>query len=106
SVEWYFDNRGVLQAGYFFKSISDFIVVAEFEDVTFNGVFADEAAIPINGDNATVHGFEFGYQQVMDFLPGPWNGFLVGFNYTYTDAEGSVDGRDIPLPASSKHTYN
>lgn len=106
SIEWYFDNRGVLQAGYFHKSISDFIVMAQFEDVTFNGIFAHEATIPINGDKATVHGLEFGYQQVLNFLPEPLDGFLVSFNYTYTDAKGSVGGRSIPLPASSKHTYN
>jgi len=106
SAEWYFDNRGVLQAGYFYKSIEDFIVVAAFEDVTFNQVFANEAAIPINGDSARVHGFEFGYQQVLDFLPGPFDGLLTSFNYTYTDAKGAVDGRTISLPASSKHSYN
>lgn len=106
SVEWYFDNRGVLQAGYFHKTINDFIVVAEYDNVTFNGIFADEATIPINGDKATVNGFEFAYQQVLDFLPAPFDGLLTSFNYTYTNAKGDVNGRTIPLPASSKHTYN
>lgn len=106
SVEWYFNNAGVLQGGVFYKDVKDFIVTAEFDNLTFNGIFADEAVLPINGESASVFGAEFGYQQVMEFLPGPWDGVLVGFNYTYTDSEGTVDGREIPLPASSKHTIN
>lgn len=31
---------------------------------------------------------------------------LVGFNYTYTDAEGEIAGRTIVLPASSENTFN
>ncbi len=106
SVEWYFNNAGVLQGGLFYKDIKDFIVSTEVDNLTFNGIFADEAIIPVNGESAEVFGAEFGYQQVMDFLPGPWDGVLIGFNYTFTDSEGTVDGRTISLPASSKHTFN
>lgn len=106
SAEWYFDGNGVLQAGLFFKRIEDFIVNATFEDITFNGITADEALIPINGEEAEVRGFELNYQQSLDFLPSPLDGFLVGLNYTYTDAEGSVAGREIPLPASAENTVN
>lgn len=111
SAEWYFARNAVLSVGVFHKIINNFIVDAEFKDITFNGVYADEALIPINGDQAKVTGLEFNYQQVLDFLPGPLDGILVGFNYTYTDAKGDVpdgDGglRSIPLPASSRNTYN
>lgn len=106
SAEWYFDKKAVLQAGLFYKRIKNFIVYTEFEDITFNGVFATEAIIPINGDKATVKGLEFNYQQAMTFLPSPFDGILVGLNYTYTDAEGEVNDRDIPLPTASKNTFN
>ena len=58
-----------------------------------------------------VKGVEFNYQQALDFLPGLLDGTLVGFNYTYTDAEGDVpdgDGgfRTIALPSAAKNTYN
>jgi TonB-dependent receptor len=106
SAEWYFAREAVLSGGVFYKKIDDFIVEAEFENGTFGGVAYDEAVIPINGDEATVKGFEFAYQQSLLFLPAPLDGLLVGFNYTYTDAEGDVLGRTIPLPASSEHTYN
>jgi TonB-dependent receptor len=117
SAEWYFDRNAVIQAGVFYKTIENFIVVAAFEDITFNSIAASEAEIPINGEEATVMGFEFNYQQSLDdLLPEPFDGFLVGFNYTYTDAEGDVivsiedgvptESRSIPLPSASKNTFN
>jgi TonB-dependent receptor len=105
SGEWYFAREAVLSGGVFFKKVSDFIVDAEFTSGVFNGVAYDEATIPINGDDATIKGFEFNYQQSLIFLPDPFDGLLAAFNYTYTDAEGDVLGRTIPLPAASKHTY-
>jgi TonB-dependent receptor len=106
SAEWYFSDSAVVQAGLFHKKIDDFIVVAAFEDVTFLGIFADQATIPINGDEATVTGLEFGYQHALTSLSPPFDGIVLGFNYTYTDAEGTVAGRTIPLPFASEHTYN
>jgi len=107
SAEWYFARNAVIQIGGFYKTVDNFIVTAQYDDFTFNGIFADEATIPINGDEAKIKGIEFNYQQSLTFLPGALNGLLAGFNYTYTDAEGSLpDGRDIPLPAASKNNYN
>ncbi|MBI1406706.1 MAG: TonB-dependent receptor [Caulobacter sp.] len=106
SAEWYFAKEAVLSGGLFYKTIDNFIVDAEFNNGVYNGVAYDEAIIPINGDKATVFGFEFNYQQALTFLPGMLDGVLVGFNYTYTDAEGDIVGRTIPLPSSSKNTYN
>ena len=112
SVEYYFAPGGVLQAGFFYKDIKDFIVDQFYSDPgTYRGIDYEEALIPINGNSATVKGIEFNYQQALDFLPGLLDGTLVGFNYTYTDSEGEVpdgDGgtRTIPLPASSETTYN
>lgn len=103
--EWYFAREAVVSAGVFYKTVEDFIVNAEFENGTFNGVRYDEAVIPINGDEAEIFGVELNYQQSLIFLPEPFDGLLVSFNYTYTDAEGDVLGRTIPLPASSKHNY-
>lgn len=124
SAEYYFDNGGVIQLGAFYKEIQDFIVDVETEGPqSFQGYnFVEstdpdiedtdiELAYSINGDKATVAGLEFSYQQPLDFLPGLLDGTLVGFNYTYTDAEGEVpdgDGgtRMIPLPSSAENTWN
>jgi TonB-dependent receptor len=112
SAEWYFSPEAVIQVGAFYKRISNFIVDVEFEadDAPFNGVFNgvafDEAVIPLNGEKATVKGVEFNYQQALTFLPGALDGLLVGFNYTFTDAEGDIFNRVIPLPAASRNNYN
>lgn len=106
SVEWYLGNTGVLQAGVFVKRIEDFIVVRRFEDIEFQGIELSELTIPQNGDEARVQGFELNYQQPLSFLPAPLDGVLVGFNYTYTDAEGEIDGVTIDMPASAENTFN
>lgn len=112
SAEYYFTDTAVVQVGLFHKDIEDFIVGVEYDsgDLPFNGVFNgvafDEAVIPLNGDEAEVTGVEFNYQQAMTFLPEPFDGLIVGLNYTYTDTEGEIIGRTIPLPAASEHNYN
>jgi TonB-dependent receptor len=106
SAEWYFSRNAVLSGGVFYKTIDNFIVDANFDNVTFNGIFADEALIPINGESATVYGFEFNLQSELDFLPEPFDGLIAGVNYTYTYATGDLADRTIPLPASSRHTVN
>lgn len=112
TAEYYFARNAVIQGGFFHKRINDFIVEGTFDDLTFNGISVDEGTVPINGERATVTGFEFAYQQVLDFLPAPLNGLLLNLNYTYTDAEGRLadgeltSGRFIPLPTASRHTFN
>lgn len=106
STEYYFGNDAVIQGGLFYKKVKNFVAVAEFEDVTINGIFANEALMPINGETATVKGFEFAYQQAFTMLPAPFDGLLTNINYTYTDAKGDALGREIMLPASSKNTFN
>lgn len=118
TAEYYFARNAVVQAGFFYKRINDFIVDAEFDEDTppyngiYNGIAFSEATIPLNGEKATVKGAEFSYQQAYDFLPGILSGLLTSVNYTYTDAKGrladgaDLAGRRISLPASSKHTLN
>ncbi len=118
AAEYYFARNAVVQGGVFYKKIKDFIVDVEFgeDDAPYNGVYNGiaftEAEIPLNGDKATVKGFEFAYQQAFDFLPGALSGLLTNINYTYTDAKGrladgtDLAGRRIALPSSSKHTIN
>ena len=114
SVEYYFDSKGAVTLGAFYKSIDNFIVDQTLATPgTFQGVDYDELTRAINGDTATVFGIEASYSQVMTFLPGPLSGLLLQLNYTYTDATGTVlndgdidDPREITLPAASKHTGN
>ncbi|MBL0769208.1 TonB-dependent receptor [Sphingopyxis sp. DHUNG17] len=115
SAEYYFGRNAAVSAGFFWKDIKDYIVdVTEF-DTSYNGIDLDELTTAINGESAEIKGFEFSYSQQMSFLPAPFDGLLAQFNYTYTDAKGtlvSYDDDDQPylrtigLPASSKHTFN
>ncbi len=113
SVEYYFGRNAALSAGLFYKDIKDYVVEVTNQDVAYNGVTLDEATTFQNGPKAKVKGLEISYSQTYDFLPAPFDGVLTQLNYTYTDASGRVftdgditDPRRIPLPASSKHTFN
>lgn len=107
AIEFYFAPKAVVQAGVFWKSINDFIVDAQFEDGAFQGVPYTKAIIPINGDRARVLGLEASYSQAFTMLPAPFDGLLMNLNYTFTDAKGDLaDGRRIPLPKASKHSFN
>lgn len=107
TLEYYFAPKAVLQAGAFWKSIQDFIVDATFEDGEFAGIPYTQATIPINGDKARVLGVEVSYSQAFTGLPAPFDGLLTQFNYTLTDTKATLDdGREIPLPKASKHTFN
>lgn len=113
SAEYYFSSNGAVTANVFYKDIKNFIVESVEEDGTRFGLPFDEATIPINGPSAEVFGIELGFAQAFTFMPDPFDGLLVNFNYTFTDASGTVptDGditnlRMIDLPSSSKHTFN
>ncbi|MBW6530711.1 TonB-dependent receptor [Sphingomonas sp. RRHST34] len=117
-AEWYFDTSSVLQAGFFYKDIQDYITTVTFEgdDAPYNGSYRGiaftEADIPLNSGKARIRGVELGFSQLFRMLPAPFDGLLTNLNYTFTDADGETfDGdtgglRTIPLPASSRHTFN
>jgi len=105
-IEWYFADNAILQGGVFYKSVEDFIARVVFEDVTFNGIFVNEGIIPLNGDSANVMGIELNYQHSLSMLPAPFDGLLIGANYTYVDSEATINGRKIPLPGTSENVLN
>lgn len=107
SFEYYTGGIGLISAGLFYKDIEDFIVLA---DVAGQGEFIgfDEVIQPLNGDSAEVWGVELAYVQKLDFLPSPWDGFLVSANYTFVDSEADLPFRDEPiqLPRQSENIGN
>jgi len=119
SLEYYMSNNGAITAAVFYKDVEDYIVgVLLDEPGTFQGIEYDEAETFVNGESAEIFGVELSVYQKLDFLPAPLDGFLVQGNYTFTDATGlvadgpidsiadPVDFREIPLPATSEHTFN
>tara|TARA_R110002049_G_scaffold25557_13_gene89711 strand:+ start:4809 stop:7571 length:2763 start_codon:yes stop_codon:yes gene_type:complete len=103
SLSWYPTELSVLSAGVFYKTIEDFVFLQEIEDYAWQGRVFDEAVIALNGEDASVFGFEFTYQQHFGFLGAPFDGFLVSFNYTYVDAEGDTGERTISLPKQAQN---
>jgi hypothetical protein len=43
--------------------------------------------MPVNGNNATLSGWEMNFVKNLDFLPGPLSNLSLYFNYTSTDSE-------------------
>jgi len=110
-AEWYFAPSSVLQGGFFYKKLKDYIVEQEREDYVYNGFQYDQATISFNSGDAEIKGLEIAYSQAFKTLPAPFDGLLTSLNYTFTDADGSLplaEGgfRDIPLLNSSRHTFN
>jgi TonB-dependent receptor len=101
SVSYYPTELSVISAGVFYKTIEDFIFLQEIEDFEWEGRTFSEAVIALNGEDATVLGFEFTYQQHFGFLGAPWDAFMVAVNYTYVDSEGDTGDRKVDLPKQS-----
>ncbi|WP_313005023.1 TonB-dependent receptor [Brevundimonas sp.] len=120
SVEWYFQNEGLLAAAVFYKDIDSFIT-SKTEAVVWSELgLPDEllqgAARPtdtfqvtskLNGEGGSLHGLEIQYQQPFTFLPGAWSNFGFIGNFTYVDSEVSYGtaGKNR-LTGSSKNTVN
>ena len=106
----------MLSAAWFYKDVDSFISNGVIEGgiivETPDGPVVFDAIGPINGEGATVEGFEIGYQHAFDFLPVPFDGFGTQLNYTYTDssvAEPYVEGNQsytLPLEGLSESSYN
>lgn len=112
SLEWYLRSGGLLAIGAFYKDIDDpvFTRVTKLQDTEFEGRFFSDLEIvrPENADSGEILGFEVNYQQQFSTLPAPFDGFGVSLNYTFTDSEATVFGRDdkVPFFLQSDHIGN
>ena len=86
-VEHYFRPYGILQAGFFYKTLSNpiypttSIIAAGLP----NAGFHEQQSI--NGPNGHITGFEAAWEQRLSFLPGLLNGFGVSANYSYSTSQ-------------------
>ena len=97
SAEWYFDEVGSLTFSLFRKDFENLIT----NGATIRTLTSDSGATavtevrgPSNVDEATIDGFELGYQQTFDFLPEPFNSLGAQATYTY------VDGSELKAPTN------
>jgi TonB-dependent receptor len=100
ALEYYFEPVGAISAGWFHKTIKDYIVtgvnvgtVATGNDNGYNGEYGGFSLLTTsNAGTATVQGWEFTYQQQFTFLPGLLKGLSASANYTIIKTHGDFGG--------------
>jgi TonB-dependent receptor len=80
-VEHYLKPIGIIQAGFFYKALSDPIYTVVVNSNTLSTL--------TNGPSAHIAGFEAAWQQRLSFLPGALNGMGVRANYSYTSSQAT-----------------
>jgi TonB-dependent receptor len=99
SIEWYFEEGGMLAAAIFWKDLDGFIT-SNTTQVEIAGE-SFQVTQPINGDSAEVFGLELSVQKFFE------NGFGFTASYAYTDTSTTVDGVDAgPLTGVSDNSYS
>jgi TonB-dependent receptor len=116
AAEWYFAPQGSLFTTIFYKDLENyFLRGTQTQDLFGRGDWQVDATY--NGDRGTVKGFEVGYSQFYDNLPGWLRGLGMQANFTYVDSQGgsptpgpSGDSATVPpglpLEGLSKRSYN
>jgi len=114
-VEHYFRPYGILQAGFFYKTLSNPIypTTSIIPAGLPNAGFHEQQSI--NGPNGHITGFEAAWEQRLSFLPGLLNGFGVSANYSYSTSQvtfpnpngpNSFNGGRIDRPALPRQAPN
>jgi TonB-dependent receptor len=112
-IEHYLNPFGMIEAGYFYKRLTDPIVTTQFlkdfqpSPIAPPGIYT--VTQPINAGSAWISGFEAAYLQHFTFLPGPLGGLGLSANYGYTasQADGLPGRSDKPrLLRNAPNTWN
>jgi TonB-dependent receptor len=104
--EHYFKSVGVVSGGVFYKKLTDYIYTFTLQQ-QINGT-QYQVTQPLNGDAATVAGFEVALQNQLRFLPSPFDGIGIYGNYTFSDSTAHFPQHsgDSTLPGQSRHVGN
>jgi iron complex outermembrane receptor protein len=114
SVEWYFEDGGMVSVAPFVKFIDSFVVASTNEEqVTYSDLDGNNSVttsftrfLPDNGKGSDLTGIEFNWQQPLDMLV---EGLGFTANYTMVDADkvqASEDGPLLTLDGLSETSYN
>jgi TonB-dependent receptor len=111
--EHYLNPFGMIQGGFFYKSLVEPIVTETFRVNNFTPAPGKTGTYlvsqPINAGSGWVYGFEASYIQHLTFLPGLLHGLGISANYGYTNSQANgLPGRsDHPrLLRSAPNTWN
>ena len=106
SVEYYPGDIGILSAGVFYKQIENFIFNADVSSIADPADYAGSIAVtdaeifmPLNGEDADLHGLELSWTRQFSELPEPFDGLLMIANATFTDSEA-----DLGLPDGAERS--
>ncbi len=107
SIERYFASLGLVSAAVFHKEIGNFT----YQRTVPGADTATGYALTtfVNGDKGSVTGLELAYQQRLDRLPAPFNGFGVQANCTFSSSSGTFGarpGENLPFIGQSKRIGN
>ncbi|MEZ0472038.1 TonB-dependent receptor [Luteimonas salinilitoris] len=117
ALEWYFGPANSLYATLFYKDVKDYFASALAAEIIDGQTYLMTRTR--NLDEGKIRGFELGYSQFFDFLPG----LGVQANYTYVDSSGGTNADvsppsgdnaalpgavplELPLEGLSKRSYN
>jgi len=120
SVEYYPERLGVLNAGFFYKKIDNFIFQADVSGIVDAAAYAGPIAVtdlevfePRNGNSADLYGLEVGWTRYFSELPSPFDGLILVANATFTDSEADLGlgadagrGSDTALPLQADMVAN
>ncbi len=100
SLEYYFGPTGSLTFALFHKDISNYFMSGIVPmTMTRNGItYTFDITRYVNGGKGKVEGFELGYTQFYDSLPGFWGGFGISANYTKVYNSGGASTPGVPNP--------
>ncbi|HEY1984999.1 MAG TPA: TonB-dependent receptor [Terracidiphilus sp.] len=110
-AEHYFQPLGILQAGWFYKQLSDPIYPTATLLPNYNSTGKTyQLTQSINGPGAHIQGFEAQWEQRFSFLPGLLSGFGVNANYSHTASQvtfpSGFDGGRTDKPALDRDSPN
>lgn len=122
SLEYYFGRSNSLTFAGFYKRISDYIFAGVAQQTfTSNGqTVTFDVTQQTNGSRGTIKGFEVGYTQFFDSLPGVLSGLGFQGNFTFVDSTGGKNtavnvfdanqttqaAKALPLEGLSKYSFN
>ncbi|HEX7641426.1 MAG TPA: TonB-dependent receptor [Burkholderiaceae bacterium] len=93
TAEWYFAPAGSLTFAAFDKQLKNIIINElynkQLPDVNGNPVNFVVTG-PVNGADGVARGFEIGYQQYFDKLPGAFSGLGMQANFTFVDSHENL----------------
>ena len=109
SVEYYLPSLGMVSASVFLKQIENFsyeITIPGGDPIASRGY---DLTTFRNGSDGDIRGLELAYQQQLQFLPAPLDGFGVLANITFADSEAEYPtrpGEEVPFIGQSDRVAN